>query len=248
MESIPYLLKHWRRRLGKKHRADNVAGGDQIFDGVATTSVDEGQGVWYNEITDEWELVEDGTAPFVMWGVALDDAGAGKQFSILFSGVDSFVSPSNFSAGVAIYIDSSTSGLTTTATGNQQIGHALTDGATGDDFLLHVDNPGVGITGGVEETLASNTEAYFNNISTTSIEIPFTGSIIGIEVMNDHATNNVAIRFDTTDAAIPSAGSSLSPNNIIRPKESRFFAVAATVCNIIASAASTPVRVTGWLA
>jgi hypothetical protein len=226
-----------------------VSGGGETLDGFAGEDIDAEQGVYYDETTDEWFLVESGTPPFTgLWGIAEDDAATGKSLSIHYRGLISVESPGNFSAGTAIYIDSTTSALTTTSTGNEQIGVAKTDGVTGEDFMLDVNNATSGGSSGVEETLASNTLEYFNNLSTTSVEIDFGAAVVGIEVINDHASNNVAVRFDATDAVIPTVGSSLNEESLVRPKEKRFFGVTAQVINIIASAASTPVRVTGWLA
>lgn len=230
--------------MGKKH-TDQIAGGDIIFEGVAAGTISEGQGVWHDDTTEEWKLVQNGTPPFVMWGVALEDATIGKTFTILFSGVESFEAPATITEGAAIYIDSANSALTMTATNNQQIGHALTGAASGDDFLLHVDNPGVGISGtGGEETVASSQKQYMNSIGTTTVELSLGADVLGVEVLNDSAVNRVAIRFDATDAVFPSNGSSLTNESVIEPKEARYFPVATSVLNIIANAASTQVRVT----
>lgn len=232
-----------------------------------------------------------------MRGVALEDFTAGEEFSILFLGIDSFITPTGgVTEGDEIYIDMSNSELTTTESGNQPIGKSLSTSSAGDDFELFVnpsagevtegdggggspltveeedgapsvsnvttiifdqadgftvtDNGGgsvtIGFDGSVAMPQATKTTLLMNSISTTNVTITFSTTTVAVEVINDSAINLVACRFDGSDAAIPTNSATPTANNLVRPREARYFPVAVDEMDIIASASSTGVRVTAY--
>lgn len=75
----------------------------------------------------------------------------------------------------------------------------------------------------------------------------FGATAIAVEIINDDATINIAVRFDGSAAAIPSNSSSLSQSHLIRPKEARYFPISVSGFSIISASGTPQFRATGYI-
>jgi hypothetical protein len=88
---------------------------------------------------------------------------------------------------------------------------------------------------------------YFRTDLTTNDQtITFGATSTAVEIINDSTAALVAINFTGAAAAIPTSGTSMVSNHLVRPKEARIFYFQGTLAHVISDTASTTIRVTVW--